>query len=32
METETGGITGAADKDYNIIWISKSMLASRLAR
>jgi hypothetical protein len=28
--TETGGITGTADKDYNIIWFTEACLSNAL--
>ena len=28
--TETGGITGTADKDYNIIWFTETCLSNVL--
>jgi hypothetical protein len=30
MDTETGGITGTADKDYNIIWFAENCLSNVL--
>jgi hypothetical protein len=30
MDTETGGITGTADKDYNLIWFTESCLSNAL--
>jgi hypothetical protein len=30
MNTETGGITGTADKDYNILWFTESCLSNAL--
>jgi len=30
MDTETGGITGTADKDYNIIWFTEQCLSNAL--
>jgi hypothetical protein len=30
MDTETGGITGTADKDYNIIWFAETCLSNVL--
>jgi hypothetical protein len=30
MDTETGGITGTADKDYNIIWFTERCLSNVL--
>jgi hypothetical protein len=30
MDTETGGITGTADKDYNIIWFTEICLSNAL--
>jgi hypothetical protein len=30
MNTETGGVTGTADKDYNIIWFTESSLSNVL--
>ena len=30
MDTETGGITGTADKDYNIIWFTENCLSNAL--
>jgi hypothetical protein len=30
MDTETGGITGTADKDYNIIWFTEACLSNVL--
>jgi hypothetical protein len=30
MESETGGITGTADKDYNIIWFTENCLSNVL--
>ena len=30
MDTETGGITGTADKDYNIIWFTEACLSNAL--
>lgn len=30
MDTETGGITGTADKDYNIIWFTETCLSNAL--
>jgi hypothetical protein len=29
-DTETGGITGTADKDYNIIWFTEACLSNAL--
>ena len=29
-ETETGGVTGTADKDYNIIWFTEQCLNNAL--
>jgi hypothetical protein len=29
-DTETGGITGTADKDYNIIWFTENCLSNVL--
>lgn len=29
-ETETGQITGTADKDYNLIWFTESCLSNAL--
>ncbi|MFZ6005593.1 MAG: hypothetical protein ACOYXM_16845 [Actinomycetota bacterium] len=29
-DTETGGITGTADKDYNIIWFTETCLSNVL--
>ena len=29
-ESETGGITGTADKDYNIIWFTEQCLSNAL--
>jgi rubrerythrin len=28
--TETGGVTGTADKDYNIIWFTEQCLSNAL--
>jgi hypothetical protein len=28
--TETGGVTGTADKDYNIIWFTEACLSNAL--
>ena len=30
MDTETGDITGTADKDYNIIWFTETCLSNAL--
>jgi hypothetical protein len=30
LDTETGGITGTADKDYNVIWFTESCLSNAL--
>ena len=30
MDTETGGITGTPDKDYNIIWFTETCLSNAL--
>jgi hypothetical protein len=30
MATETGGITGTKDKDYNIIWFTEACLSNAL--
>jgi hypothetical protein len=30
MDTETGEITGTADKDYNIIWFTERCLSNAL--
>jgi len=30
MDTETGSITGTADKDYNIIWFTENCLSNAL--
>jgi hypothetical protein len=30
MTTETGGITGTKDKDYNLIWFVESCLSNAL--
>jgi hypothetical protein len=30
MDTETGSITGTADKDYNIIWFTETCLSNAL--
>lgn len=30
LDTETGGITGTADKDYNIIWFTERCLSNAL--
>lgn len=30
MDTETGGITGTADKDFNIIWFTENCLSNAL--
>jgi hypothetical protein len=30
MDAETGGITGTADKDYNIIWFTEACLSNAL--
>ena len=30
MDTETGGVTGTADKDYNIIWFTERCLSNAL--
>ena len=30
MDTETGGYTGTADKDYNIIWFTETCLSNAL--
>ena len=30
LDTETGGITGTADKDYNIIWFTETCLSNAL--
>jgi hypothetical protein len=30
MATETGGITGTKDKDYNIIWFTEACLSNVL--
>jgi hypothetical protein len=29
-DTETGGITGTADKDYNLIWFTEACLSNAL--
>ena len=29
-DTETGGVTGTADKDYNIIWFTETCLSNVL--
>lgn len=29
-DTETGGITGTADKDYNILWFTEQCLSNAL--
>lgn len=29
-DTETGGITGTADKDYNILWFTEACLSNAL--
>jgi hypothetical protein len=29
-DTETGGITGTADKDYNILWFTETCLSNAL--
>ena len=29
-DTETGGVTGTADKDYNIIWFTEACLSNAL--
>jgi len=30
MSTETGDVTGTADKDYNIIWFTEACLSNAL--
>jgi hypothetical protein len=30
MDAETGGITGTADKDYNLIWFTEACLSNAL--
>ena len=30
MDTETGDVTGTADKDYNIIWFTETCLSNAL--
>ena len=30
MDTETGDITGTADKDYNLIWFTETCLSNAL--
>jgi hypothetical protein len=30
QNTETGGVTGTADKDYNIIWFTEQSLSNAL--
>jgi len=30
MDTETGGITGTPDKDFNIIWFTETCLSNAL--
>jgi len=30
MDTETGGITGTTDKDYNLIWFTEVCLSNAL--
>jgi len=30
MDTETGGVTGTPDKDYNIIWFTERCLSNAL--
>jgi hypothetical protein len=30
MDTETGGITGTPDKDYNLIWFTEACLSNAL--
>jgi hypothetical protein len=30
QETETGGITGTKDKDYNIVWFTEQCLSNAL--
>jgi hypothetical protein len=30
MDQETGGVTGTADKDYNIIWFTEKCLSNAL--
>ena len=30
VEAETGGITGTADKDYNILWFTEACLSNAL--
>jgi hypothetical protein len=30
MDTETGAVTGTADKDYNIIWFTEACLSNAL--
>ena len=30
MDTETGDITGTADKDYNIVWFTERCLSNAL--
>ena len=30
MDTETGGITGTPDKDYNLIWFTETCLSNAL--
>ncbi|MEY2425274.1 MAG: hypothetical protein QOI61_846, partial [Actinomycetota bacterium] len=30
MDTETGGITGTPDKDYNILWFTQTCLSNAL--
>lgn len=29
-DTETGGVTGTADKDYNVIWFTEACLSNAL--
>jgi len=29
-DTETGGVTGTADKDYNVLWFTEQCLSSAL--
>jgi len=30
LDVETGGITGTADKDYNLIWFTEACLSNAL--
>jgi hypothetical protein len=30
MDTETGGITGTPDKDYNLLWFTETCLSNAL--